>query len=53
MLLRSNSNVKESKYLEHLNENLVTNTEEKVNEIRTNLIEIGKIITNKEKMSMI
>ena len=52
MLLRSNSNVKESKYLIHLNENLVTNTEEKVNEIRTNLIEIGKIITNKEKMSM-
>ena len=48
MLLRSNSNVKESKYLEHVNENLVTNTEEKVNEIRTNLIEIGKIITNKE-----
>ena len=48
MLLRWNSNVKESKYLEHLNGNLVTNTKEKVNEIRTNLIEIRKIITNKE-----
>ena len=48
MLLRSNNNVKESKYLEHLNENLVTNTEEKVNEIRTNMIEIGKTITYKE-----
>lgn len=29
MLLRSNPNVKESKYLEHLNENLASNIEKK------------------------
>ena len=34
MLLRSNANVKESKYLDHLNSNLNNVIENKVNEIR-------------------
>ena len=48
MLLRSNPNIKESKYLEHINKKTTSTTEEKVNEIKKTLIEIGKILTNKE-----
>ena len=48
MLLRSNVNVKESKYLEHLNSNLTNVTENKVNEIRKQLIEIGKTLSNRQ-----
>ena len=46
MLLRSNANVKESIYLDHLNSNLTNVTEKKVNEIRKQLIEIGKTLSN-------
>ena len=48
VLLRSIPNIKESKYLEHINKKTTSTTEEKVNEIKKTLIEIGKIPTNKE-----
>ena len=48
MLLRSNANVKESKYLDHLNSNLTNVTEDKVNKIRKQLIEIGKTLSNRQ-----
>ena len=48
MLLRSQSNVKESQYLSLLNQNTTNEIDNKINEIRKLLIEIGKRFTNKE-----
>ena len=48
MLLRSQSNVKESQYLSLLNQNTTNEIDNKINEIRNLLIEIGKRFTNKE-----
>ena len=49
MLLKSQSNVKESQYLSFLNQNTTNKIDHKINEIRKLLIEIGKRFTNKEK----
>ena len=48
MLLKSQSNVKESQYLSFLNQNPTNKIDHKINEIRKLLIEIGKRFTNKE-----
>ena len=48
MLLRSQSNVKESQYLSLLNQNKTNEIDNKINEIRNLLIEIGMRFTNKE-----
>ena len=48
MLLKSQSNVKESQYLSFLNQNTTNKIDHKINEIRKLLIEIGKRFTNKE-----
>ena len=48
MLLRSQSNVKESQYLSLLNQNKTNEIDNKINEIRNPLIEIGMRFTNKE-----
>ena len=48
MLLRSQSNVKESQYLSFLNQNTTNQIDNKINEIRKLLIQIRKRFTNKE-----
>ena len=48
MLLRSQSNVKESQYLSLLNQNKTNEIDNKINEIRNLLIETGMRFTNKE-----
>ena len=48
MLLKSQSNIKESQYLSFLNQNTTNKIDHKINEIRKLLIEIGKRFTNKE-----
>lgn len=46
MLLRSHPNIKESQYLSLLNQNTINKIDNKINEIRKLLIEIGKRFTN-------
>ena len=48
MLLRSQSNVKESQYFSFLNQNTTNEIDNKINEIRKLLIQIRKRFTNKE-----
>ena len=48
MLLRSQSNVKEPQYLSLPNQNTSNEINNKINEIRKRLVEIGKWFTNKE-----
>lgn len=48
MLLRSQKNPKENKYLEYLNYDTNNDIHNKVNEIKKQIVELGNTLTNEE-----